>query len=480
MQPTSTDRPGASCGTPDRAVTGGENPSSYASTPQGPMPASAPIARDRWTDVPTADFPLIVHSHLRWDFVWQRPQQLLSRMAESRPVLFVEEPIILDDVRAERLEITQPSPNVYRAVPRLPAYLRDDYDRALSTIRALVQDAIGKSGPLAGLFTGAVQWFYTPMPAPAMLGAFNERAVVYDCMDELAQFRFAPPELLERERLLLDNADVVFTGGYKLYRSKSRFHDNVHFFGCGVDAVHFAGARSAATEIAADLAALPGPVFGYYGVIDERLDYELIARLAESNPNASIAMVGPVVKVDPRSLPQGHNIHWLGQRDYAQLPSYVKGFDVCLMPFALNEATEYINPTKTLEYMAAGKPIVSTAVADVVHNFTPVVRVARDVEEFVVATAELANAPDAAMIARGIEQARHASWESIVAQMQALIRDAVTAPDAAIAAAEAAVLADVMLDDEADEAASSTPGSLAVGGVSAAGGLATAGEELSA
>ena len=447
------------------------------------MTASASTARDRWTDLSTADFPLIVHSHLRWDFVWQRPQQLLSRMAASRPVLFVEEPILLDDVRAERLEITQPSPNVYRAVPRLPAYLRDDYDRALVTIRALVQDAVAKGGPLAGLFSGAVQWFYTPMPAPAMLGAFNERGVVYDCMDELAQFRFAPPELLERERLLLENADVVFTGGHKLYRSKSRFHDNVHFFGCGVDAPHFATARAASTEVAADVASLPGPVFGYYGVIDERLDYDLIARLAEANPGASIAMVGPVVKVDPDALPKGANVHWLGQRDYKQLPAYVKGFDVCLMPFALNEATEYINPTKTLEYMAAGKPIVSTAVADVVHNFTPVVRVARDAEEFVLAAAELAAAPDPAMIARGIEQARRASWESIVLQMQELIRDAVTAPDAAIAAAEATVLADVMLDDESDElddAPVRSTGSRTPGRVAAAGGRTAASEELSA
>jgi glycosyltransferase involved in cell wall biosynthesis len=404
-------------------------------------------------------------------------------MAASRPVLFVEEPILLDDVRAERLEITQPSPIVYRAVPRLPGYLRDDYDRAVMTVRALVQDAIAKGGPLAGKFTGAVQWFYTPMPAPTMLGAFNERGVVYDCMDELAQFRFAPPQLLERERLLLDNADVVFTGGYKLYRSKSRYHDNVHFFGCGVDAAHFATARAASTEVPADVASLQGPVFGYYGVIDERLDYDLIARLAEANPEASIAMVGPVVKVDFNALPKAANIHWLGQRDYKQLPAYVKGFDVCLMPFALNEATEYINPTKTLEYMAAGKPIVSTAVADVVHNFTPVVRVAHDVEEFVLAAAELAAAPDSAMIARGIEQARRASWESIVAQMQGLIRDAVTAPDAAIAAAEAPILADVLLDDdadEADEAPITSAGAGASSGVAAARGRSAASEELSA
>lgn len=438
------------------------------------MTASASTARDRRTAA-TADSPLIVHSHLRWDFVWQRPQQILSRMAVTRPVLFVEEPILLDDVRAERLEISQPAPNVYRAVPRLPSYLRDDYDGAIATIRALVQHAVGKGGTLSGRFGGAVQWFYTPMPAPAMLGAFNERGVVYDCMDELAQFRFAPTDLAARERLLLENADVVFTGGHKLYMSKSRYHDNVHFFGCGVDAGHFAAARAPETVVPADVASLPAPVFGYFGVIDERLDYDLIARLAAANPSASVVMVGPVVKVDSRDLPQAPNVHWLGQRAYKQLPAYVKAFDVCLMPFALNEATEYINPTKTLEYMAAGKPIVSTPVADVVHNFTPVVRVARDAGEFVTAAAELAAAPDAAMITRGIEKARTASWESIVARMRALISDAVTAPDAAIAAIAAGESADAELLSSGELAAGSvTSGSVTSGGASGSG------EELSA
>ena len=448
------------------------------------MTAPDSIARDRRTDSATAEFPLIVHSHLRWDFVWQRPQQLLSRMAATRPVLFVEEPVLLDDVRAERLEITEPAPNVYRAVPRLPGYLRDDYDRAQTTVRALVQDAIAKGGPLAGRFGGAVQWFYTPMPAPTMLGAFNERAVVYDCMDELAQFRFAPPDLLTRERLLLDNADVVFTGGHRLFQSKSRYHANVHFFGCGVDAAHFATARDAATPLPADLSSLAGPVFGYYGVIDERLDYDLIACLAAAHPEASVVMVGPVVKVDPSALPQAANLHWLGQRDYRRLPAYVKAFDVCLMPFALNEATEYINPTKTLEYMAAGKPIVSTAVADVVHNFTPVVRVAHDAEAFVAAAGKLATSPDAALIARGIEQARRASWESIVLRMQELIRDAVTAPDAAIAAAESPVLADVLLDnadDDADEAiGTSSSAALGAGTLATRTARSATSEELSA
>ena len=371
------------------------------------------------------DAPIIVHSHLRWDFVWQRPQQLLSRFAQRGHVLFVEEPIYVDDIAEERLDISQPMERVHRVVPLLPGAFRGEYDASIAVIRESVRRQLAADGVLGGLFARPIQWFYTPMPAPAMIGAFDERAVVYDCMDELSKFRFAPAALVDRERYLMAQADVVFAGGYKLSRSKARFHQNVHFFGCGVDVAHFATARSADLEVPREIAALKRPVVGYYGVIDERIDYDLLRTLASSLADAELVMVGPVVKVDPAELPQAENIHWLGQRQYAELPAHVKGFDVCLMPFALNEATEYINPTKTLEYMAAGKPIVSTAVSDVVHNFTPVVAVAESQTEFVEAVRSAIEHPNAELIARGVEQARANSWESIVSRMERIIRDAI-------------------------------------------------------
>lgn len=369
------------------------------------------------------DVGIIVHSHLRWDFVWQRPQQLLSRLAETNRILFVEEPIILDDIETPTLELSSPHPNLTRAIPRLPRELAATYDDAIAAVRLLVADALADH-TLSSDFARNVQWFYTPMAAPEMLGAFGELAVVYDCMDELAQFRFAPPDIVRRERMLLSRADVVFTGGHQLYESKSRFHDNVHFFGCGVDVKHFGQARSEATEVPEDASALPGPVMGYFGVIDERLDYQLLGRLAASQPHATLLMIGPVVKVDPRDLPQSENIRWLGQRDYTQLPAYVKAFDVCLMPFALNEATEYINPTKTLEYMAAGKPIVSTAVRDVVRNFVPVVRVASDADDFAAQVAEALSVADDDRVEQGLQMASRSSWDSIVWQMRRLMGEA--------------------------------------------------------
>ena len=375
----------------------------------------------------SADAPIIVHSHLRWDFVWQRPQQLLSRFAQRSHVLFVEEPIYLDDIGEgeARLELSIPTERMHRAVPMLPAGLRGEYDASIAVTRELLRRQLAVDGALGGMFARPIQWFYTPMPAPAMIGAFDERAVVYDCMDELSKFRFAPAALVDRERYLMAQSDVVFAGGYKLSQSKAKYHQNVHFFGCGVDVAHFATARSADVQVPREIAALKRPVIGYYGVIDERIDYELLRTLAASLTDAELVMVGPVVKVDPAELPRAENIHWLGQRQYAELPAHVKGFDVCLMPFALNEATEYINPTKTLEYMAAGKPIVSTAVSDVVHNFTPVVAVAESAEEFVAAVRAAIEAPSAEMIARGLEQARANSWESIVARMERIIRDAI-------------------------------------------------------
>lgn len=391
--------------------------------------AGAPTGRIRPAPTPSSGRPgaissIIVHSHLRWDFVWQRPQQLLSRMAATAPVLFVEEPIVADDRATSTLVITEPNPGVHRVVPHLAAHVGHGQDARDAEVLRLLQALVGPGGTLHEPFATPVQWFYTPMPVPTMLGAFNELAVVYDCMDELAQFRFAPADLVDRERVLLENADVVFTGGRRLYEAKRRHHGNVHFFGCGVDERHYAKARDAATVVPPEIAALRGPVLGYVGVIDERLDYDLIAHLAGEWPEASIAMVGPVVKVDPATLPQAPNVHWFGQRQYADLPAIVRGFDACLMPFALNEATEFINPTKTLEYLASGRPVISTPVPDVRANFAPYVAIGSTHASFLSLVRAALDVPDPLHRQRGIEHARQHGWEAIVDTMLGHIEEA--------------------------------------------------------
>lgn len=366
--------------------------------------------------LPLETTPIIVHCHLRWDFVWQRPQQIFSRLASQHRILFIEDPM-LEEGEAH-LKITEPYPNIVRVLPILPhednISINDQHEKIL----ALLHKELKEHPLLAGQFDSPIQWFYSPMTAPSFLGQFDQVSVVYDCMDELAQFRFAPPDIAQREQFLLSKADVVFTGGYQLFESKSRYHDNVHFYGCGVDTKHYSKARSTETVIPSEVANLPRPIFGYFGVIDERLDYDLLEHLAESFPEASVVMVGPLAKVEAEQLPKSPNIYWLGSKSYEDLPALVKSFDVCLMPFALNEATQYINPTKTLEYMAAGKPVVSTAVPDVVRNFTPVVKIADSNDAFAEAVRQAYQNPDNALINQGIEIANNASWESIVAAMR--------------------------------------------------------------
>lgn len=368
--------------------------------------------------------PIIIHSHLCWDWVWQRPQQFVSRLSRRHPTLFIETLPPATDLGAPlvRFKTFEKLPNLTCLQLQFPAWCWNDGDHIDRERRRVVKDFL--AGPAAGRFEHPVQWFYDPMSVPSFLGQMDEVLNVYDCMDELSKFAFAPPQLLERELLLLERADVVFTGGRKLFQSKIRFNNNCHFYGCGVEGAHFARARHPDTVVPSELAVLPKPVFGYFGVIDERIDYELLAALAAANAGGSVVMVGPVLKVEERALPRRSNLHWLGKRAYEDLPALCKGFDVCLMPFALNEATEFINPTKALEYMAAGKPIVSTAVADVISNFSSVVQVANSRPEFLDLCLEAAEAPDLEAIERGLQMAAANSWDSIVARLEGHLEEA--------------------------------------------------------
>ncbi len=370
-------------------------------------------------------WPIIVHCHLCWDWVWQRPQQFISRLSKNHRVLFVEttapDPELASPLA--RFRNLEQFPNVTVLRLQFPAWCWDDGERIDRERRRLVREFT--RGPGAGQFERPVQWFYDPMAAPSFLGEMSEIANVYDCMDELSKFACAPPQIIDREMSLLEEADVVFTGGKKLFESKARLNPNCHFYGCGVEVPHFAKARLEGTPVAPELEGLPKPVLGYFGVVDERIDYALLADLADANPRASVVIVGPVLKVDERSLPRRPNLHWLGKRPYEDLPALCKGFDVCLMPFALNESTEFINPTKALEYMAAGRPIISTAVPDVVSNFGSVVGLAASRAEFVERCRRAAERPDPGAVERGLRMAAANSWDGIVARLEQHVQEAI-------------------------------------------------------
>ena len=381
---------------------------------------SIEIADRRETD----KYGIVVFSHLRWGFVWQRPQQFLSRFAKKHQVLFIEEPFF-DRPEGSDPEVTyhRVMPNVTVACPHVPGSWNRN-PKLPQKLREFAREAIDHMNE-TGEFDRPLLWYYSPMDSSWSLGYFENRGIVYDSMDELSQFTGAPRALVDNENRLMDHTDIVFAGGYELSMKKKKRHGNVHFFGCGVEFDHFSQAQDAGTPIPPDIDFMPRPIIGWFGVVDERVNYSMVGEMARMRPNWSFAMVGPVVKVDPNLLPHFPNLFWLGQRDYSVLPNYCRAFDICMMPFAINAATEYINPTKALEYLATGKPVIATPVKDVVRQYSDLVDIVKTPEEFVAAIERNLKDPPLERIQRGIAKAQQSSWESTVSQMQNLIKDAI-------------------------------------------------------
>ena len=319
------------------------------------------------------NYDLVCFAHLRWDFVYQRPQHLLSRAVQERRIFYVEEPIFVGTTAT--LELREDKSGVMIATPHLPHGLNTEHQEILT------QDLVGRLFERCKI-DNYVVWVYSPMFMP-LVRQLKPRATVYDCMDELSNFLFAPPVLREREQELFKAADVVFTGGVSLWEAKQSQHPNVHAFPSSVDVPHFMQARKS-LEQPQDMVEIPHPRMGFYGVIDERMDLELLEGVADTLPDVHFVIVGPVVKVDPAHLPQRGNIHYLGQKSYAELPAYLAHWDAAMMPFALNDSTRFISPTKTPEFLAAGKPTISTRIRDVVRPYgeMDLVWIADDVQGF--------------------------------------------------------------------------------------------------
>jgi len=363
---------------------------------------------------------LICFSHLRWDFVFQRPQHLMSRFARDMKVIFWEEPVEIGAKETAYLKVREADdfPNVRLVVPHLPQGMpHDAREAALS--RLLDAHLATVRGPL-------IAWYYTPMMLP-FSKHLSPDLTVFDAMDELSKFKFAPEHLLSLEQELIDRSDIVFTGGSSLYEAKKDRHHNVHCFPSSVDRVHFLKARARQFE-PADQEDLPRPRLGFYGVIDERFDIDLLDKVAEMRPEWSFVMVGPVVKIAPEDLPRRPNIHYLGSKSYPELPAYLSGWDVALMPFAMNESTEFISPTKTPEYLAGGKPVVSTPIKDVVRHYGHLegVQIAGSAEKFVAAcekALELSRNPESGWLAEADLMLAATSWDTTQARMAGLIKE---------------------------------------------------------
>ena len=360
--------------------------------------ATAPAADQADSKTFTYSLPdLVCFAHLHWDFVWQRPQHLLSRFAQQGRVYYVEDAFYhADDLIEPHMEVKERQNGVKVLVVHLPQHLRADEAAADQAQFAVLSQFFAENSVKQYVF-----WYYTPM-ALGKSRLFAPVLTVYDCMDELAQFKFAPPELRQREQELFKKADLVFTGGQRIYESKCKQHNDAHAFPSSIDKQHFGQARNPKTVEPADQAGIAHPRIGFFGVVDERLDIDLLGQLATNHPEWQFVIIGPVVKIDPATLPHNANIHYLGGKNYQELPAYLRGWDVATLLFARNESTEFISPTKTPEYLAAGRPVVSTSIRDVVRPYGDLnlVQIADDPKTFGQA------------IARALVQGKDADWRT--------------------------------------------------------------------
>jgi len=374
---------------------------------------------------------LIVLSHLRWDFVTQRPQHLLTRAAKSFDVVFIEEPL-WDEGLAPRAEDGIRPGGIRLIQPVLPHGTGPQAAAAFQRklLDAVVNDASGSE---------IVLWYYTPM-ALSFSRHVAADVVIFDKMDELSAFANAPPLLVALEAELLARADVVFTGGASMHEAAVGRHDNLHCFPSSIDAAHFAKARTNVLADPADQAPVGRPRIGFFGVIDERMDIELVGAVAALRPDWNLVMIGPTAKIDPASLPRAANIFWLGSKRYDELPAYLQGWNIAWMPFAINAATRFISPTKTPEFLAAGLPVVSTPIRDVIRPYgaAGVVEIAATAAATVAAIEALMARPRKDWLAQVDAILAQGSWDRTWAAMRAEIWNLLT-PDRLSTPANAAI-----------------------------------------
>jgi UDP-galactopyranose mutase len=343
----------------------------------------------------------------------------MSRFARNRRVFFFEEALFEGTEEPHVREQTCPKSGVHVLKPVLPAAA--DRSQVNATLRQLLSSTIQRHN-----ISEYLTWYYTPM-AMEFTGALDPRVVVYDCMDELSAFAGAPRSMLMNEDALFRTADLVFTGGASLFESKCKQHKNVHLFPSSVDKDHFAKARTGLTE-PEDQRSIAKPKIGFAGVIDERMDLELVRQISAAKPDWQFIFLGPIVKIDSGALPKADNLHWLGMKAYADLPAYFSGWQIGFLPFALNDATRFISPTKTPEYLAAGLRVISTPIRDVVKPYGELnlVRIARNAQEFVEAGEFLLNDSDNVSWQKSAKDfLDRMSWDRTWSAMDQLIEGAI-------------------------------------------------------
>jgi glycosyltransferase involved in cell wall biosynthesis len=381
---------------------------------------------------------IVCLSFVTWDDHWGTPQQIMSRMAKNgNRVLFVDQPIsplsFLTRMRANDVVGKQfkrwregqraAAPNVIAASP--PPILPLRYNRIVNRINAwIMRRWLKKQVKLAG-FNDVIFWNFQPC-FPKIGDALDPIYSVYHCVDDFSAIPVwwaGTDDVINREAECCRESDVVICTGRKLVASRSAFNPNAHFVPEGADIDLFATAAEESTQVPDDIAALPGKVIGYIGVIDFRLDVALIEHMAKRRPDWSIALVGPVKEgsVDLAGLRGLPNVVFFGNRPIDALPSYIKAMDVCLIPYVLNDYTHHIFPLKLYEYMAAGKPIVATDMEEMRPYAGPEMTIAQGNDGFLAAVEDaLRNDSPAAAAARQAT-ASSESWDSRVEAIERIV-----------------------------------------------------------
>lgn len=364
---------------------------------------------------------LLCLAHLNWDHVWQRPQQLMARFASRCRVIYVDPPELVDGGGEPQMTEREGHAGVHVLRPIFPRETLDAPGNSYETLWLSLLPEL-----LAAVGSNTILWVLSPLADYLVAAAQGQfKLAVYDCMDDLASFRGATEER-QREAHLMELADLVFTGGFSMYEARKDRHPRVHCFPSGVDIDHYRQVQDSATTVPWPIVDLPHPRLGYFGVLDERIDWDLIAELASQRPGWQWVLVGPTAKVDPTELPTAPNIHYLGQKPYTDLPRLLKGFDIAIMPFALNQHTRFISPTKTLEYLAGGKPVISTSVPDVVAFYQDIVYICDGPGAWLQTIEQMLSATDEERQAR-LDRAEpiiaQSSWDSIAERMWGLMEE---------------------------------------------------------
>jgi UDP-galactopyranose mutase len=356
---------------------------------------------------------LVCFSHIRWNFVYQRPQHLLSRFAQYMRVFFIEEPVF--GASKDHYKIEQPSVDIWVITPHLQNTTDANAHHAL--LEKILSYAITHFD-----IRNYIAWYYTPM-SYSFTRNLSPALTVYDCMDELSNFAFAPTALRDLEDELFEKADIVFTGGNSLYESKKHKHHNIYAFPSSIDKKHFMQAR----KLKKQLVKTDKPTIGYFGVVDERMDVNLLESIAKLKPDWNFVVVGPVIKIDPAILPRLDNIQYLGIKAYQELPKVIATWNIAMMPFAINDATKFISPTKTPEYLAAGLPVISTAIRDVVdpYGVNGLAYIIDTPEEFIRAAEHQLNSPRYDDWLKDVDNfLANNSWDNTWAKMASIVKDA--------------------------------------------------------